>query len=167
MKLIQGGKMEGGAHQAPPVTEAFEDTLSFVLLTLADESYAIDVTKIKGIVRVPAITWVPGCIQPVRGVVNLRGVVVPVVDLAVALALEPVEEKDESRIVVIDGKAESVGMLVSGVNEVANISSATLKPPMQTLNVKQRLLVQAQFNHGDNLVGVLDIDRVIEEVRKR
>lgn len=162
---MQGGKQEGGSYQESPIDSSLGGTSTMVVMSLGGEKYAAGVDLVKEIVRMPAVTWVPGAVDPVKGVINLRGSIVPVVDLAGALSLKHADESDSSRIVVVETEAGLVGMLVDSVEEVSEIPLESIEPSMQTLTQSQKSFVQAQTNHGGALIGILDLNRIIEETR--
>ena len=165
MQMIQGGKQEGGSFQDSPSSAAQQDAVTFVVLSLSNETFAVSVEQVKEIIRVPLITWVPGSRGPVKGVINLRGSIVPVLDLAEVLSLKPGDAGPDTRVVIVDTAEGMVGMLVESVEEVADIPTSALEPSMRTLAQRQKNFVKAQTNFKDVLVGVLDMDRVINESR--
>lgn len=109
---------------APPVTDRAGKYLTF---NLGAECYGVPVLKVREIIRLTDITPVPQMPDHVRGVINLRGKIIPVIDLEVKLGLESCAESDRSCIVVVQvrgGAGDSVqsGLLVGGVQEVVQIS---------------------------------------------
>ncbi len=157
------GRSEGGNLPDSPMHDRPEGTVPFVVLSLARETFAVEIAKVREIIRVPHITWVPGAPAVFRGVINLRGNVVAVVDLAAILSLPPAVENPDSRIMVVEADGTIVGMLVDSVSQVADIDLSQLEPSLRTLDVSQRVFVVAQSNLGDNLIGILDLDQVIRK----
>ncbi len=155
--------IEGGNLQHSPLADTSEDKKSFVVLSLADETFAVEIEDVCEIIRVPKITWVPGSPQVVRGVINLRGNIVAVLDLAVMLALPSAIESSQSRIVIVDSRGVKVGMLVDGVSQVKEIDPSKLEPSLPTLDKRQRLFVVAQSNVDDTLIGILDMEKILEQ----
>lgn len=81
------GRNDGGNLPDSPIDERPEGAVPFVVLSIAGETFAIEIDKVREIIRVPQITWVPGAQSYVRGVINLRGRVVAVLDLAAMLGI--------------------------------------------------------------------------------
>ncbi len=94
----------------------------FVTFKLNQEHYGIDINNVENIEKVLPITRVPYSSQYVKGVVNLRGIIVPVVDLRSRFGLEAKPATDESRIIIINLEDMKIGMLVDSSSEVLQIS---------------------------------------------
>lgn len=137
----------------------------YLTVVLDEESYGIDVLKIREIIRLQKITPVPQLPDYVRGVINLRGRVVPVVDLRVKFGLTA-EITDRTCIVVVhikslDQQAISVGLVVDSVEEVASLTAEDIEPTPEFGNrIKTSyLLGMAKFN--GQVKTLLDIERVV------
>lgn len=134
--------------------------------TLGRESYGVPVLKVREIIRLVAITPVPQMPPHIRGVINLRGKIVPVVDLRIKFGLA-VGECDESACIVVvqvkgsSGAAMHMGLIVDGVEEVINILEADLEatPDFGTQVDTDYLLGMAKVK--DRVIALLDIDRVV------
>lgn len=164
-RTLSGGQREGGAFLDSPTSGQQEETLPFVVMALAGETFAVEISRVREIIRVPKITWIPGAAAHIKGVINLRGNVVSVIDLAVLISLTDSDPGQQSRIVIVDSSHELVGILVDSVSQVEEIVPSSLEPPMQTLDQKQQNFVMAQSSINGVMVGMLDIDKVIEEAR--
>lgn len=164
-RTLSGGQREGGTFLDSPSSCQQEETLPFVLMTLAGENFAIEINKVREIIRVPKVTWIPGAASYIKGVFNLRGRVVAVIDLAVLISLPDSVPGDQSRIVIIDSKDGQVGILVDSVSRVEEIVPSSIEQPMRTLDEKQRNFVIAQASINGVMVGMLDIDQIVEETR--
>jgi purine-binding chemotaxis protein CheW len=104
----------------------------YLTFTLHDESYGIDVLKVREIIRQTTITVVPQMPAYVRGVINLRGKIIPVMDLRLRFGFADAASTDHTCIIVVqvklpDGKATQMGLVVDGVEEVANIADADIE----------------------------------------
>jgi purine-binding chemotaxis protein CheW len=120
----------------PAIADAPATKLAGKYLTfrLAQESYGVDVLKVREIIRLQNITPVPRTHDYVKGVINLRGKIVPVIDLRKKFDLEVIECADLNCIVVVQvpGSSGSIillGLIVDAVEEVANINAADIEPP--------------------------------------
>jgi len=164
-RTLPGGQREGGAFLDSPSSGQQEETLPFVLMSLAGETFTVEINRVREIIRVPKISWIPGAAAYIKGVFNLRGSVVAVIDLAVLISLPDSTPSQQSRIVIVDSSDEMVGILVDSVSRVEEIVPSSLEPPMRTLDEEQRNFVIAQVSIDGVMVGILDIDKVIEEAR--
>lgn len=105
----------------------------YLTFVLGHESYGVGVLKVREIIRMLDITTVPQMPPYVKGVINLRGKVVPIVDLRIKFALEKAENTERTCIVVVEVKSKSgakmlMGMIVDAVEEVATIPSTDIEP---------------------------------------
>jgi purine-binding chemotaxis protein CheW len=104
----------------------------YLTFNLQGESYGIDVLKVREIIRKVSITLVPQMPAYIRGVINLRGKIIPVMDLRQRFGFHNVASQDQSCTVVVhvklqDGKSTPMGMVVDGVEEVTNITPAEIE----------------------------------------
>src|SRR6266849_5080537 len=132
-----------------------------VILRVQSGDYAVPIHRIQEIVRVPEITRVPHAQAGVEGVINLRGRVLPVVDLAARLALGITARDRSARVVVVDGGSESIGLLVDGVSEVLRVSAADVEPPSVTTIGDGLTAVLGVAKLGERLVLLLDLDAAL------
>jgi purine-binding chemotaxis protein CheW len=95
----------------------------FVTFRLNQEFYGIDINNVENIEKVLPITRVPYTLNYVNGVINLRGIIVPVVDLRARFGLTPKDASDESRIIIVNVDDLKIGMLVDSSSEVLQIST--------------------------------------------
>lgn len=120
----------------------------FVGFHLGAEEYCIDILKIREIIRVPQITKVPRAPEFIKGVVNLRGKIIPVIDLRERFGLDTGEGVKATRIIVVDIDKKSTGLIVDGVSNVFKISVDQIEPPPPIITG-----VSAEYIRG---VGKLD-----------
>ena len=138
------------------------DIIQLVGFYLANELYAIDITLIREIIRYNNPTRVPRSPKYVEGVINLRGQVLPVVNLRKKLNLETKEHDSLSRIIVLDLKDYLVGFSVDEVKEVIRIPSKLTQPPPEILSVAGAQYVKSIANFQDNLILILDIEKALQ-----
>ena len=100
-----------------------------VSFDLATESYGVDIGAVREIIRLQEITNVPRTPEFVEGVINLRGKVIPVVDLRKRFGLPVGDQSAENRIVVVDIGGQDIGVIVDAVNEVLRIFTDSVEPP--------------------------------------
>jgi len=104
----------------------------YLTFTLHDESYGIDVLKVREIIRLTTITAVPQVPAHIRGVINLRGKIIPVMDLRVRFEFATATSTEQTCIIVVqvklpDGKATAMGLVVDGVEEVLNLADSDIE----------------------------------------
>ncbi len=128
---------------------------ALVVFQLGEEQYGIPVERVREVVNAERITRVPGTPFYVRGVVNLRGRVVPVIDLRQRLGLKSAPP-ERARIMVVEDGSAVVGMLVDRASEVVRITPEQLQPPDELIEGEEdNRFVEAVANLGHRLVVVL------------
>lgn len=142
------------------------EDLQIVVFRLSSEEYALPITKVKDINRFMPLTKMPKSPAFMKGVINLRGEIIPVVDLRERFGLTANEANDDSRIMIVDFNNQLIGVVVDGVTEVITIPTAEIDIPPATskLNIKQ---VPGIGKFNNRLLILLDIDEVFsaEEVK--
>ncbi len=144
------------------MTARKEEELQLVVFTLAKEEYGLPITKVQEINRMVPITTLPQTPSFVEGIINLRGKIIPVIDLRKRFQLPVSEHTDGTRIIIVDVEGQTVGIVVDAVNEVARLSSAQVEPAPPSF------MLEAKYIHGvgkleDRLLILLDIDKVLTE----
>jgi purine-binding chemotaxis protein CheW len=99
-----------------------------IVFRLGADEYGVDIASVEEIIRVPSISKVPKAPSYVEGVINLRGRIVPVIDLCERLDLAPRQQTSQSRIVVADLGEHAVGMIVDDVSEVLLVKASDIEP---------------------------------------
>lgn len=145
-------------EDAPPIDQA--QVVSFLI---GNEEYAVDVLSVREINRLMAITHVPNAASEVLGVVNLRGTIIPVVDLRRWFRLGETGFRPENRIVVIDVAGRMLGCVVEQVNEVLRIDPELVEQPGTVVSGPEAEFISGVVKLDDRLLMKLDVDRVLEE----
>lgn len=153
--------LEAAALQTRRQEEVEERPESWVTFELASEVYALPVTRVQEIQRAAAITRVPHAPTPVRGITNLRGRVLAVVDLRVRLGLPPAPLSPLSRILVVSSRERSLGLLVDCARQVIKLVASAIEPPPADVMTASSNFIRGVVHLGEALVIVLDIDRVL------
>src|SRR3989339_2154256 len=139
----------------------------YLTFTLANEDFGIGILKIKEIIGMMPITKVPRCPEFVKGVINLRGKVIPVMDLRMRFNVDAAEFTERTCIVVVEVDSGSgtlvVGLIVDSVSEVLNIKSEDIEetPGFGTKVNTDYILGMAKLSGGVKIL--LDIDRVLQD----
>ena len=142
----------------------------YLTFSMADEEYGIGILKIKEIIGMMPITTVPQTPEFVKGVINLRGKVIPVMDLRLRFGMEPMDYSERTCIIVVEIEGASgtvfIGIVVDAVSEVLNIKGDSIEetPTFGTKLNTDYILGMAKMEGGVKIL--LDIDRVLstEEV---
>lgn len=139
----------------------------FLTFKLAKEEYGISIMKIREIIGLMPITVLPQTPSYVKGVINLRGKVIPIIDLRAKFGLEEIPHTERTCIVVIESEDESrgqtnVGLIVDAVSEVLNIKAEDIEPPpsVQAHIDKEMILGLAKSEKSVKIL--LDIDNVVD-----
>lgn len=151
----------GRSHSADMNKEEEEQLEIWVTFTLDHEIFSLPVSVIHEILRVSNITKVPHAPEPVRGVTNMRGRVLPVVDLRVRLGMEAVEQDNASRILVVESKKRLIGLLVDSVQQVIRLSTKGVEPLNPDVMTAQADYISGVFYFQDNLIFLLQVDRLL------
>jgi purine-binding chemotaxis protein CheW len=132
-----------------------------VIFKLADEYYALDIQAVQEIVRMQTITAIPGADYWVEGITNLRGRVVPVVDLRKRCGVPSGEYTPETRIVVVNSANGMVGLIVDAVSEVMRIPGEQIDPPSAIVVGVDNVYLRGIAKLEDRLVSLIDLEGVL------
>ena len=145
------------------------EELKVIVFSLADEQYGIEVDKVRTIERMMPITRVPKTPAFVKGVINLRGVVTPVIDLRGRFGLPETEATDTSRIIIVQVNDLEVGFIVDSANDVIDIDSDRIDSPPEIVGGIKAKYLRGVARLDDNrllimlnLVEVLNKDEIIQ-----
>ncbi|WP_411346128.1 chemotaxis protein CheW [Paenibacillus sp. WLX1005] len=140
------------------------DELKVIVFKLAKEEYGIEVDKVQTIERMLPITRVPKTLDFVKGVINLRGVVIPVIDLRGRFNLPGAEYSDQTRIIIVEVDKMQVGFIVDSANDVVDIKRSSIeKPPEVVGGVKARYLDGVAKLDEERLLIMLNLAEVLNK----
>ncbi len=132
-----------------------------VVFELANEHYGVDIAAVEGIIKMQLITVVPHAPSFVEGVTNLRGSVLPVIDLRKRFNLPPEETTKNSRIVVITIDTVKVGMIVDAVSEVLRVSEDAIEPTPPIITTVDSAFITGIAKLEGRLIILLDLAKVL------
>jgi purine-binding chemotaxis protein CheW len=138
-----------------------------VVFDLADEVYAMEIGRVQEIIRITPITRLPKAPEFVEGVINLRGKVIPVVDLKKRFGLRQTESTTATRIVVVDIGDQTIGAIVDGVSEVLQIAASEIEPPSPVVMTVHSDYIRGIARLEQRLVILLNLDKVLDLGEKR
>jgi purine-binding chemotaxis protein CheW len=150
------------ATEAPAPAAAIERELHLVTFDLGAESYAVPIAMVREIVRLGDLTRVPNAPPHIRGVMNLRGRVLPVVELRTRLGLPALDPTPAARIVVAEVRGRLLGYLVDRVAQVTRIGEGSVTiPPDEVVNGSGEAITGIA-RKGERLLLLLELERVLE-----
>ena len=132
-----------------------------VVFELADEFYGVDISGVESIIKLQDITAVPHAPDFVEGVTNLRGTVLPVIDLRRRFSLPAGERNGDTRIVVVDVDGSKVGMVVDAVTEVLRVADSAIEPPSPLVVTINSAFITGIAKMENRLVILIDLSRVL------
>jgi purine-binding chemotaxis protein CheW len=136
-------------------------TLQLVSFQLDKEVYGIEITKVREIILITEITRIPQTPHYVKGLINLRSTVIPVIDLRSFFGLQEGEMTDESRIMVLQACGKTIGIVVDAVSEVLRIKRDQIAPPPPTVAGVGREFLTGLVRLEKQLLILLDIDKIL------
>ncbi len=177
-ELEQRPQAAAAPAAAPPADEGASQSFSFfapqreekkaaeaqehlATFFLAGEEYGIDVRLVQEIIRVAEITQVPRAPSHIRGVINLRGRIIPVVDLRRKLELGTVEATRQARIVVVKLRERLVGLLVDGASQVLKVPLSLVEPPPEEVVEVHQNAIRGVAKLQDRLIILLDLTKAL------
>jgi purine-binding chemotaxis protein CheW len=158
-----GNKME----ESKRVTKAQDDEDQLVCFRLAQEEYAISIMKVQEIIRVGQITALPNAPVHVSGIINLRGRVLPVVDMRVLFSMPAGERTEQNRIVVVDIAGKTTGLIVDSVSEVLRVAKSQIEPPPTLIADLETHYIDgvAKLQDGKRLITLIHADSILSSAK--
>lgn len=137
------------------------ERIQYIVIKLGAEQYGIDIKYVDNIVRMQSITRVPHVPDYIKGVINLRGEVIPVLSLRLKMSLPEVEESSASRIIILKLEQYGVlGFIVDEVSEVVTLSNSNIEKISYDGTEEKMNFVCAVGKNGDALISLLDMNVV-------
>lgn len=146
------------------LNELEEDTQKgkFLTFSLGEEYYGIDIMYVTEIVGVQPITVVPELPNYIKGIINLRGKIIPVMDARLKFKKETKEYNDRTCIIVIEVLDLSIGVIVDAVSEVLSIGDENIVPP-PNLNTGGRKYIKSVGKSDGDVILILDCEKLLNE----
>jgi len=142
-----------------------EDTQKdkFLTFRVGEEDYGIEIRHVTEIIGIQKITAVPDMPEFVKGVINLRGKVIPVLDMRRRFVLEDRDYDERTCIVVVNVAESAVGLVVDTVNEVADIPEEQIEPTPDINKAGNNVMIQGLGKVGEEVKILLDVNRLLYE----
>lgn len=149
------------------VTGFAADSNQFLTFTLGEEEYGIDILKVQEIKGYSTITRIPRAPSYIKGVMNLRGTIVPIIDLRSKFGLEPTNYDQFTVIIVVVVQGRAMGLIVDTVSDVLNIPAGDIQPTPEFSGSLDTDFISGMGKSGDKLIILLDVHKVlgIDELR--
>lgn len=147
---------------ATPEESLKEEELQLVIFSLAQEEYGLSITKVQEINRLVPITKLPQTPAYMEGIINLRGRILPVLDLRKRFALQQRDYTDDTRIIIVEVAGQTLGMIVDSVNEVVRLSTKDLEAPPPSTVLEEKY-IEAVGKLDQRLIILLNLDSILPE----
>lgn len=142
--------------------------MKVIVFRLKDEEYGVEVNQVKSIEKLEHITRVPRTPKFVKGVINLRGVVTPIIDLRKRFDLEESEYTESTRIIIVAVGELEVGLIVDAANDVIDIPVNAVEPPPEVVGGVEAAYLRGVAKLDKRLLILLNLDKVLstEEIKQ-
>ncbi len=132
-----------------------------VVFELADEFYGINIAVVESIIKMQEITQLPQTPDYIKGVTNLRGTVLPVIDLRIRFGLGTQKDTKQTRVIIVTMGEVKVGLMVDGVSEVLRISDESIEPLPPMVNSVNSDFLKGIVRLEDRLIILLEVEKVL------
>lgn len=139
-----------------------------IIFRLEDEEYGVEVNQVKSIEKLEHITRVPRTPSFVKGVINLRGVITPIINLRNRFGLEETEYTESTRVIIVAVGELEVGLIVDAANDVIDLSVDAIEPPPEVVGGVEAAYLRGVAKLEKRLLILLNLDRVLntEEIKQ-
>ena len=152
-------------------SDSKKNSIRVLAFSLGGENYCAEIHQIRSVVRVESITRIPNAPDFVVGVTNLRGQILPVIDIRSFFGLAQKKRTEKSRVIVSDVTGSAIGIMVDEVRQAMEIDETLIQPPLATVSEKLAAYTKGQVEVQDAIIIILDFEKVlrseeIERIRK-
>lgn len=149
-----------GSHKTSEADDVLSQVVSF---RLAKEEYGLDIMRIQEIILMGEITQIPEVPDYICGLINLRGKVIPIVDLRKRFCLEAGEATEHTRIMVVNTRTTTFGIVVDAVSQVLRIEADQIEPPPPGLVGLEQAYIQGLVKMQEKIMILLNVDAVLSQ----
>jgi purine-binding chemotaxis protein CheW len=143
--------------------EPKEKTLQLVIFRLVREWYGVEITKVKEVIKVGKISYLPSSPEYIAGIVSLRGNILSVTDLKRILNLPHEDLTEKARIIAIESGIVETGFLVDEVVESIEVPVSKIEVPLLTIPAEGAKYIEGQCKVNDKLIALISVERVLEK----
>lgn len=133
----------------------------FISFSVGNEEYGLELLRVKEVIRIREITWLPKAPTFVKGIINLRGDVIPIIDLRDKFGLESQAHTATTRVIVVEVEGRLMGMVVDSASQVVRIPTNQIDPPPPVLGGFSREFITGVGKLDDKLVILLNADAIL------
>ncbi len=155
-----------GKENGEDMSKDAMDEQQVVCFRVQEEEYGIDIMKVQEIIRISEITSVPNAPKFVEGIVNLRGNVLPVIDMRTRFGIDRVERTEQNRIIVVDISGKTTGIIVDSVSEVLRIPRGQIEPPPEVVkgntSYNGYLNGIGKLDNGQRIIMLVNVDTLLD-----
>lgn len=144
------------------MSEELNTDYKVIVFQLMDKEYGIPVSQVRSIEKIGHITRVPGTVPFVKGVINLRGVVTPIIDLRLRFDLEEIEYSESTRAIIVTINEMDVGLIVDAANDVIDISPKAIEPPPEVVGTVEVDYIKGVVKLEKRLLILIDLETVLD-----
>ena len=137
--------------------------LQLVTFILAGEEYAVDILQVREIILLVEITAIPNAPVFVEGIINLRGRVIPIIDIKQRFGLDSVKDNEQMRIVIIEISGMTMGIIVDSVSEVLRLPADAIEPAPDLVSDIDEEYIKGVGKLDDRLLILLDMDKLLKK----
>jgi purine-binding chemotaxis protein CheW len=146
--------------EATKVKEA-EELRQLISFSVGEEEYGLELLRVKEVIRMREITWLPKAPSFVKGIINLRGDVIPIIDLRDKFGLESREDTAQTRVIVVEIEGRLLGLVVDSASQVVRIAADQIDPPPSVPGGFSQELITGVGKIDDRLVILLNADSIL------
>ncbi len=149
-----------------PAEKIFEDEIEkeqYMTFKCADEIYGISIKYVNEIIGLSQITKIPETQDYLIGLINLRGKIIPVIDVRIRFGKEPLEYNDRTCVIVIDVKSTVIGLIVDGIDEVVAFAEKEITPPPSVSDLEKQAKKYVFGLDPDKLINDAEPEEVIDD----
>jgi purine-binding chemotaxis protein CheW len=136
--------------------------LQIVGLRIGRETFGLPISMVREVVRVPEITAVPNAPAHIEGVINLRGRIIPILDLRKRFGEKDLEPNKKNRVVVVELEARAIGLIVNSASEVLRIPPSDIEPPHNIFQEGELNFITGVGKLKGRLIMMLDLNRILQ-----
>jgi purine-binding chemotaxis protein CheW len=133
----------------------------FISFSVGDEEYGLELLRVKEVIRIREITWLPKAPSFVKGIINLRGDVIPIIDLRDKFGLPAKDNTAMTRVIVVEVEGRLMGMVVDSASQVVRIPADQIDPPPPVLGGLSQEFITGVGKLDDKLIILLNADAIL------
>lgn len=141
-------------------TTGGDEMRQLISFTVGAEEFGLELLRVKEVIRMRQIIWLPNAPAFVKGIINLRGDVIPIIDLHGKFGLEAGAETASTRVIVVEVKGQPVGMVVDAASEVVRVAADQVAPPPPLVRMGEKEFVTGVAKLEERLIILVDVDSI-------